>query len=213
MGASDTTLRLPRPATMTTTTADAVDDTPDAELVRRTAAGDRSAFDVLVKRYQKRVYAVAYGMVHGPEQALDVTQEAFAKAYQSIRTFGGRSNFYTWLYRIVVNSAIDYLRKEQRERAVPYDDRRQLDADVAAVGAQASLATPEVSARRTEAKDAIVKAIACLPPEQRAAILLREVEGLSYKEIAAVMRCSKGTVMSRLHYARRKLQTLLADDS
>lgn len=198
---------------MTSSTVDTADTTPDAELVRRAAAGERAAFDVLVKRYQKRAYAVAYGMVQGPEPALDVTQEAFVKAYQSIRSFGGRSNFYTWLYRIVVNTAIDYLRREQRERTVSYDDGRQIDALAAATGPQGSLSTPETSARRTEAKDAIVKAIARLPPEQRAAILLREVEGLSYKEIAAVMRCSKGTVMSRLHYARRKLQALLSEDS
>ena len=195
------------------TTVQAAPDVADAVFVRRAARGDREAFDVLVQRYHKRVYAVAYGMVHSPDQALDVTQEAFVKAFQSIRSFGGRSNFYTWLYRIVINSAIDYLRRERRQGATSYDDHLYVSEEALQRGPQAALASPEASARRSEVRDAISRAISRLPEDQRAAILLREVEGLSYKEIAEVMRCSKGTVMSRLHYARRKLRSMLSDES
>ncbi len=167
---------------------------------------------MLVTRYQKRIYAVAFGMVSDPENALDVTQEAFIKAYQSLSSFVGRSNFYTWLYRITFNSAIDFIRREQRDKSVSYEEGAELDAE--STGGDSllhRLPSPDSTVRRSELRDAVLKAIETLPEEQRAAILLREVEGLSYKEIADVLKCSKGTVMSRLHYARHKLQKLLRD--
>ncbi len=184
----------------------------EATLIRLAQEGERAAFEVLVQRYQKRVYAVAYGMVSDSEHALDVTQEAFVKAYLSIGSFVGRSNFYTWLYRITVNSAIDFMRREQRDRTVSYEDGLKLDETSSRADPPLGrLPSPDSGARRSEIKDAILKAVETLPEEQRAAILLREVQGLSYKEIADVLQCSKGTVMSRLHYARHKLQRLLKD--
>lgn len=185
---------------------------PEPELIRLAQEGERGAFDVLVERYQKRVYSVAYGMVNDSEHALDVTQEAFVKAYQSIGSFVGRSNFYTWLYRITFNSAIDFIRREQRDKSVSYEDGAKLDdAPVSGDSLLRRLPSPDSTVRRSEIKDAVMKAVETLPEEQRAAILLREVHGLSYKEIADVLKCSKGTVMSRLHYARHKLQKLLKD--
>lgn len=187
-------------------------DETEAELIRLAQGGERAAFDVLVTRYQKRIYAVAFGMVSDPENALDVTQEAFIKAYQSLSSFVGRSNFYTWLYRITFNSAIDFIRREQRDKSVSYEEGAELDAE--STGGDSllhRLPSPDSTVRRSELRDAVLKAIETLPEEQRAAILLREVEGLSYKEIADVLKCSKGTVMSRLHYARHKLQKLLRD--
>jgi len=184
----------------------------EPELIRLAQEGERGAFDVLVERYQKRVYSVAYGMVNDPEHALDVTQEAFVKAYQSIASFVGRSNFYTWLYRITFNSAIDFIRREQRDKSVSYEDGAKLDdAPVSGDSLLRRLPSPDSAVRRSEIRDAVMKAVDTLPEEQRAAILLREVHGLSYKEIADVLKCSKGTVMSRLHYARHKLQKLLVD--
>ncbi len=187
-------------------------DETEAELIRLAQGGERAAFDVLVERYQKRIYAVAFGMVSDPENALDVTQEAFIKAYQSLSSFVGRSNFYTWLYRITFNSAIDFIRREQRDKSVSYEEGAELGAG--STGGDSllhRLPSPDSTVRRSELRDAVLKAIETLPEEQRAAILLREVEGLSYKEIADVLKCSKGTVMSRLHYARHKLQKLLRD--
>jgi RNA polymerase sigma-70 factor (ECF subfamily) len=185
---------------------------PESELIRLAQEGERGAFDVLVERYQKRVYSVAYGMVNDSEHALDVTQEAFVKAYQSISSFVGRSNFYTWLYRITFNSAIDFIRREQRDKSVSYEDGAKLDdSPVSGDALLRRLPSPDSAVRRSEIKDAVMKAVETLPEEQRAAILLREVHGLSYKEIADVLKCSKGTVMSRLHYARHKLQKLLKD--
>ena len=182
----------------------------ETELIARAQKGDRRAFEILIERYHKRVYSVALGMVSDPESALDVSQEAFVKAYQSIGGFKGKSNFYTWIYRIAVNCSIDYLRREKKERALGYDDEIRIE-DEAQEGMSQELPSPDSTIRRSELKDAILKAIETLPEEQRAAILLREIQGLSYKEIAEVLQCSKGTVMSRLHYARQKLQKKLKD--
>lgn len=178
----------------------------ERELVERAKGGDLDAFGALVARYQDRVYAVAYGVVRHPDDALDLAQEAFARAFQSLQSFRGEARFSSWIHRIVVNLALDHLRRGARKEAAPFDDRLA----VAPTSASSTDADPSVAVERQEIRERLRLGVAALPPEQRATLLLREVEGLSYREIARAMGCSIGTVMSRLHYARRKLREALA---
>jgi RNA polymerase sigma-70 factor (ECF subfamily) len=177
--------------------------TDDHELVLRTKRGDRSAFEILVSRYQDRAYNVAYQILRHHEDALDVAQEAFARAYVSIARFQGKAGFYTWLYRILVNLAIDQTRARGRQNPVPRDDPER------EVALREMTADPGASLEGKEIGERIARAMATLPVQQRSALTLREIDGLSYQEIARIMKCSIGTVMSRLYAARQKLQQLL----
>ena len=181
----------------------------DGELVERARRGDREAFRVLVERYQRKVAALAIGMLRNREDALDVVQDTFTKAFQSLDKFKGDSSFYTWIYRIGVNLCIDHQRRESRyvQTAGDLDDGGE---DVAPPSAdELERDEPFEMARSSEIGAHLVEAINELTPEHRAVILLREVDGLSYEEISQVLDCPKGTVMSRLHYARRHLQARL----
>ena len=179
----------------------------DQVWVERAQAGDQEAFRHLVERYQRRVYAVAYGIVRNRDDAWDVAQEAFVKAYRNLTRFQGNSGFYTWLYRITYNLCIDTMRSRSRRSFVEMDSSRMLQA---AVAKEAPLEThPAKSVDRRELGEAIENALNELSEKHRAIIVLREIEGLSYEEIADVLKVSKGTVMSRLFHARRKLQDLL----
>ncbi len=177
----------------------------DQDLVLRTKAGDRSAFEMLVRKYQHRAYNVAFQILRHHEDALDVAQEAFARAYLSIDRFRGRAGFYTWLYRILVNLAIDQARAKGKGSGISLDDlevatrQRKPEGD------------PRASLETKELGEQIARAVATLPIHQRTALALREIEGFSYQEIARVMNFSIGTVMSRLHAARQKLQQMLTD--
>jgi RNA polymerase sigma-70 factor, ECF subfamily len=170
----------------------------DPELVARTREGDREAFCLLVERYEGRAYAIAFGLVGHREDAREIVQEAFLKAFRTLGSFRGESSFYTWLYRIVVNLAIDLHR---RERPVPLEQPDRL--------ADPRQESPADETYRGELREAIRAAVDALPAEQRRIIVLRELEGLSYAEIAEVEQVPIGTVMSRLFYARRKLQAAL----
>jgi len=182
----------------------------DAELVRRTLDGDHEAYRTLVNAYQNKVYGIAYGVVHNREDALDIAQEAFIKAFNKLRGFRGSSTFYTWLYRITVNLAIDHARKKKHMVIVDYDDRT-LEQAPPESGPRASRETnPLEVLKREELNETIMSAIMELPEEQRATVVLREIEDLSYAEIASVLGCSIGTVMSRLHYGRKKLRQKLS---
>jgi len=182
----------------------------DAELVRRTLEGDHEAYHALVDAYQNKVYGIAYGVVHNREDALDVAQEAFIKAFKKLPGFRGSSTFYTWLYRITVNLAIDHARKKKHMVTVDYDDQT-LEQAPPESGVQRSRETnPLEVLKREELSETIMSAIMELPEEQRATVVLREIEDLSYAEIAAVLGCSIGTVMSRLHYGRKKLRQKLS---
>jgi len=180
------------------------------EKVRACQAGDRGAFDDLVERYKDIVYAVAYRFAREPEQALDLAQDVFVRAYRGIKSFRGKSSFSTWLYRVAINTCIDYTRKRSRsvdsktvpEEVVEYAGAEPLDI-VPPRGPDAQLLAGELG-------EQIGKAIEALPPYHRSVFVLYEIEGLSYREIAEVVGCSIGTVMSRLHYARKKLRTMLA---
>jgi RNA polymerase sigma-70 factor, ECF subfamily len=188
-------------------------DVSELDLVRRCQAGDTEAFDELVTRYRTRVFGMIYNMVHSEQDAWDLAQDSFLKAWKSIKRFRGRSSFYTWIYRIVVNVTIDWLRKKQIKGAgTEFDDASQLrQVDPGSKTVPKTEALPYETMERDEIRVRIDKAIAQLSPEQRAVILMKEIEDMQYHEIAEALGCSIGTVMSRLFYARKKLQTLLRD--
>ena len=181
----------------------------DRELIEAIRAGDPTAYRGLVERYQSRVYALMCGMVKDREEARDLTQEVFIKAYKNLDRFRLESSFYTWIYRIGMNLAIDHLRKFSKRRADEYDDgiaSREADGTI---GDAHRTGDPGRSLERKQLNETIMSALQKLSPDHRQVILLREVEGLSYKEIADSLEIAEGTVMSRLYYARRKLQQLL----
>ncbi len=180
--------------------------TSDWELVQRTRAGDRDAFRALVERYQGKIAALALGMLRNREDALDIVQETFAKAYQNLDRFKGDAAFYTWVYRIAVNLCVDHQRREAKHPLTPMDVDDRNDGVPLLPPAGPRSDQPFQRARDAEIARGVRSAIRELTPEHRAVILLREVEGLSYEEISQVLDCPKGTVMSRLHYARRHLQ-------
>ena len=180
----------------------------DDDLIRATLAGDEEAFRELVERYKTRAFGVAVGIVGDRDDALDVVQESFVKAFYKLKDFRFGSSFYTWFYRLLVNQAIDRWRKASRSAEVPLDENR-LSEDESPPDSFAYPTTPEEDMMNRELGDALRKAIAALSEHHRAVILLREVEGMAYEEIAKTMGCSTGTVMSRLHYAREKLKTAL----
>src|SRR5436189_1529782 len=188
-------------------------DVSELDLVRRCQAGDTEAFDELVTRYRTRVFGMIYNMVHSEQDAWDLAQDSFLKAWKSIRRFRGRSAFYTWIYRIVMNVTIDWLRKKQIKGAgTEFDDAIQLrQVDPASKTVPKTEALPYETMERDEVRVRIDKAIAQLSPEQRAVILMKEIDDMQYHEIAEALGCSIGTVMSRLFYARKKLQTPLRD--
>ncbi len=154
---------------------------------------------------------VIRGMVRNQEDARDIAQDVFIKAYASLDSFRGQSSFYTWLYRIAVNMTIDFRRKMDRKQESAYDDKREADGAEGAFVPEPGRFSPERALKDKELGHHIMEAVESLPGEQRTAIVLRELEGLSYKEIAEVMGCSQGTVMSRLFYGRKKLQERLKD--
>ncbi|HSK30182.1 MAG TPA: sigma-70 family RNA polymerase sigma factor [Candidatus Limnocylindria bacterium] len=176
----------------------------DWELVQKCQAGEMSAFQELVSRYHQKVYMVILGLLRQREDALEVAQETFFRAYRKINSFQGGSSFYTWLYRIAVNMAIDAQRRQSRS---PLDFRESMDGIMEAQNEVARDPFSDVHDR--ELRENLVKAINELTPEHKAVIVLRTIEGLSYKDIGEILGCSEGTVMSRLHYARKKLQDKL----
>ena len=179
----------------------------EAELIRRCQAGDVSAFEPLVAKYQQRVWRLAYQVLRDREEAWDCAQEAFVRAFQSLSRFRGQSAFYTWLFRITVNVATDRHRSRgARARAfgpeqVPEEEWARTAAD--------PTGQPDDAALDAERRERIRRALDSLPLKARTIIMLSDIEGLSYREIAQVLNCPIGTVMSRLHNARRKLRALL----
>jgi RNA polymerase sigma-70 factor, ECF subfamily len=181
-------------------------DGDEAELLARAKKGDREAFGVLVERYQRRVVGVALAVVHNQEDALELAQETFVRAYENLKSFESRSSFSTWLYRIAANLAIDFWRREGR-----YSVLRGEDAENELRRMPSAQGDSYKAAARGELGEKLKEALAELTPEHRAVILLREVEGLSYDEISEVLQCPRGTVMSRLHYARNRMRGILKD--
>jgi len=180
----------------------------DQELVERVQAGDKAAFDVLVLKYQHKIVNLVMRYVNDSAEALDVAQEAFLKAYRAVPSFRGDSAFYTWLYRIAINTAKNYLVASKR-RPLDYDldlqDPEQFDMQ----SRLSDVATPEAVAQSEEIRAMVNKTIDGLPEDLRTAIVLREVEGMSYEEIAQAMDCPVGTVRSRIFRAREAVDKRL----
>jgi RNA polymerase sigma-70 factor (ECF subfamily) len=183
--------------------------TPDQLLVEQVQRGDRRAFDLLVIRYQQRILKLIMRYVRDPAEAQDVAQEAFIKAYRALPSFRGESAFYTWLYRIAINTAKNYLVSLQR-RPVDYDLDLQDPENYKYNAMLRDEETPEGIAMQEELRHAVERAIASLPEELRTAIMLRELDGLSYEEIAQAMDCPVGTVRSRIFRAREAIDQGIA---
>lgn len=181
-------------------------DGDEAELIAKARAGDREAFSILVQRYERRVVGVALAVVHNQDDALELAQETFVRAFENLKNFESRSSFSTWLYRIAANLSIDFWRREGR-----YSVLRGEDAENEIRRLPSAEGDSYRAATQTELGNKLKEALQQLTPEHRAVVLLREVEGLSYDEISDVLQCPRGTVMSRLHYARNRLRSILKD--
>jgi RNA polymerase sigma-70 factor, ECF subfamily len=183
----------------------------DEALVRRAQAGDTSAFDILVERYKERLYATVYHMTANHEDANDLVQETFIKAYKSLRSFRGQSSFYTWVYRIAVNRTINFIKRRKNRNQFSLDDvdsSIQNDPDLVEM---MSHVTPRREVGLTELHEKLNEALQKLSEPHRAVVTMHDVQGMTHADIAQVMKCSEGTVRSRLFYARQQLQALLSD--
>ena len=182
----------------------------DLEIVRRVQAGDVAAFDRIVEKYRERVFGVLYNMTSNREDAADLTQDAFIKAFQSIHRFGGQASFFTWLYRIAVNSTLSHLRKA---RLRSFFSLVKIDADAPVSREIIAALTDTTGGERDtyvrELQEKLNDAMQKLSIKHRTVVTLFEIDGLSHQEIADVMSCSVGTVRSRLHYAKQLLQSEL----
>jgi len=186
----------------------------DDEVIGAIRAGDRNAFRILVERYQARAYRLALRILRDEDAARGAVQDAFVKAYNNLAKFEQRSAFFTWLYRLVKNQCLDMLRRDRSGRAVDWEEGGIAEAEAS------DAATPEVDGvdfepatemQRKQLREHIDAAIAKLPEGARETLILREVEGLSYQEIADAQGIPKGTVMSRLFYARKQMRKLLIE--
>jgi RNA polymerase sigma-70 factor (ECF subfamily) len=186
--------------------------TSDGLLVERVQQGDKAAFDILVGKYQHKIIKLVGRYVREPDDALDIAQEAFIKAYRALGSFRGDSAFYTWLYRIAINTAKNYIAASRR-RPEDFNTDLQDPEQYEVHGRLSSIDTPEGNVLSEEIRQTVNAAIDALPNDLRTAIILRELEGMSYEEIATTMECPVGTVRSRIFRAReaidRKLKPLL----
>ncbi len=183
----------------------------DITLVRRAQKEDLAAYDELIRRYQQRIYATLYHMTSNHEDANDLTQEAFIKAYSALKSFKGDSSFYTWVYRIAVNKTINFLKQRKNRYAMSLDDldfSAENDPDLVAL---ISDKTPRRAAGLAELQEKLNAAMQKLSEQHRMVVTLHDVQGLSHEEIGQIMDCNVGTVRSRLFYARQQLQGFLSD--
>ncbi len=183
----------------------------DLVLVRRAQLEDMAAYDELIRRYQERVYATVYHMTSNHEDANDLTQESFIKAYRALRTFKGDSSFYTWVYRIAVNKTINFLKQRKNRIHLSLNDmdfNAEHDPDLVAL---ISHNTPRRALNLAELNEKLNAALQKLSEHHRMVVVLHDIQGLSHDEIGAIMDCNVGTVRSRLFYARQQLQVYLAD--
>src|SRR5205807_3510402 len=185
--------------------------TDEIVLVKRARKGDLSAYDELVKRYQERIYATVYHMTSNHEDANDLAQEAFIKAFQALKSFKGGSSFYTWVYRIAVNKTINFLKQRKNRQLMSLDDidfNAEHDPDLVAL---ISEKTPRRDANLSELQEKLNEAMQKLSDSHRLVVTLHDVQGLSHEEISKIMDCNTGTVRSRLFYARQQLQGYLTE--
>ena len=180
-------------------------------LVERARQGDLGAYDELVRRYQERIYATIYHMTSNHEDANDLAQEAFIKAFQALKSFKGGSSFYTWVYRIAVNKTINFLKQRRNRSQISLNDldfNAEHDPDLVAL---ISEKTPRREINLNELQEKLNAAMQKLSEPHRLVVTLHDVQGLSHEEIAEIMDCNIGTVRSRLFYARQQLQAYLSD--
>ena len=181
------------------------------DLVKRARRGDLAAYDELVRRYQERIYATIYHMTSNHEDANDLAQEAFIKAFQALKTFKGGSSFYTWVYRIAVNKTINFLKQRKNRSQMSLNDldfNAEHDPDLVAL---ISDKTPRREVNLAELQEKLNSAMQKLSEPHRLVVTLHDVQGMSHEEIAKIMDCNVGTVRSRLFYARQQLQAYLQD--
>jgi RNA polymerase sigma-70 factor (ECF subfamily) len=191
---------------MDTTEAINPDKDADLQIVRRVQSGDVRAFELLVAKYQRRILRLIARFIRDPAEVEDLAQDTFMRAYRAIAQFRGDSAFYTWLYRIAVNTAKKSLADGKRDRVIAQTDTENEDGETFADGEQLTDdATPEAEMASRQIAEAVNAAVEDLPEELRQAITLREVEGLSYEEIAELMQCPIGTVRSRIFRAREAI--------
>ena len=189
-----------------------VDD--DHQLVALAQQGDLKSYDELVTRHRGRIFAMIRNMIHQEADAWDLSQEVFIKAWSALPRFESRARFSTWLYRIAHNVVYDWTRKHKIESAGEWNDEtfqsEQIDARSSTTPSASP--SPDKSLKNSELRRQIEHALSKLSPEHQQVVVLKDVQGMAYKEIADIMDCSLGTVMSRLHYARQKLQIMLKDE-
>jgi RNA polymerase sigma factor (sigma-70 family) len=183
----------------------------DESLVARVQKGDPSAFDVLVERHKERLYNAIYQMTANHQEADDLVQESFIKAFRAIRSFQGRSSFYTWIYRIAMNRTLNHLKRRKRGAEFSLNDvDASIEHDPDFVELM-SHKTPRREAALNELQQRLNEAMAKLSENHRMVVTLHDIQGLTHSEIAEIVNCSEGTVRSRLFYARQQLQALLSD--
>ncbi len=183
----------------------------DRALVASASQGDLGAYDQLVRRYQARIYGLVYNMTSSKEDAEDLVQDVFVKAFSSLKGFRGTSSFYTWIYRIAINRTINFLKKRKKRQALSLND---VDEGVERDPAYVELSARESPARDTsllELQEKLNKALLTLSEKHRTVVVLHDIQGLPHEEIARMTGCSEGTVRSRLFYARQQLQGELAE--
>ena len=183
----------------------------DRALVASASQGDLGAYDQLVRRYQARIYGLVYNMTSSKEDAEDLVQDVFVKAFSSLKGFRGTSSFYTWIYRIAINRTINFLKKRKKRQALSLND---VDEGVERDPAYVELSARESPARDTsllDLQEKLNKALLTLSEKHRTVVVLHDIQGLPHEEIARMTGCSEGTVRSRLFYARQQLQGELAE--
>lgn len=204
-------LDIPEPPHQEPAEHSAGEEVGDLELVRRSQHEDMEAYDALVRRYQERIYATVYHMTSNHEDANDLVQETFIKAFRALKSFKGDSSFYTWIYRIAVNKTINFLKQRKNRVHMSLNDvdfNAENDPDLVAL---ASDKTPRRDLNLSELQDKLNAAMLKLSEHHRMVVTLHDIQGLSHEEIGAIMDCNVGTVRSRLFYARQQLQGYLAD--
>ena len=188
-----------------------VQELSDKELVALAQNGDLSAYDDLIRKYQGKIYGLVYSMTSNKEDTEDLVQEIFVKAHSVLDRFRGTASFYTWIYRIAVNRTINFLKKRKRKAALSLNDMDLgIERDPAYVELSAKN-TPFRDATLSEIQEKLNNALLTLSEKHRAVVALHDIQGIPHEEVAEMLGCSQGTVRSRLFYARRQLQTELAE--
>ena len=183
----------------------------DMAVVRRVQEGDVAAFDTLILKYRERIYSIIYNLTGNREDTSDLTQDSFIKAFQSINRFKAKSSFFTWLYRIAVNTTLTFLRKNKLRRFLSFDKINEEGESSEVIDLLVTKSHSDRDALRQELQEKLNEAFQRLSFKHRTVVTLFEIDQLSHREIAAIMDCSEGTVRSRLHYAKQELQAQLQD--